>query len=54
MEEKIVISVKEYRDLIEKSVRIEIFADFVNAQKYSIDREDCGKFLGFKITCAED
>lgn len=50
MEEKIIaISVEEYKKLLEASVRIGAFADFVNGSKYSIDREDCGKFLGFEV-----
>ena len=50
MEEKIIaISVEEYKKLLESSVRIGVFADFVNGSKYSVDREDCGKILGFKV-----
>jgi len=54
VEEKITISAKEYRELLEASVRIKIFAGFVNGEKYSIDRKDCGKYLGFEVTGAED
>ena len=49
MEEKITISVEEYKKLLEASVRISVFADFVNREKYNIDREDCGKYLGFEV-----
>lgn len=47
-EEKITISVNEYKRLLETSVRVEIFADHVNKRSY-LDREDCGKYLGFKV-----
>ncbi len=55
MEEKtITIAVKEYKKLLAMSVRVELFADFVNGEKYSISREDCGKFLGFEVVKVED
>lgn len=54
MEEKIIISVEEYKKLLEASVRISVFANYVNSSKYSIDQEDCGRFLGFEVTKAED
>lgn len=49
MGETITIPIEEYKKLLEVSIRIVIFSDFVNGSKYSIDREDCGKFLGFKV-----
>lgn len=55
MEERnITIPVEEYKKLLEASVRINLFADFVNQSKYSIDREDCGRFLGFEVVKIED
>lgn len=55
MEEKtITISVEEYKKLLESSVRIVVFADFVNGSKYDIDRDDCGKFLGFKVVNVDE
>lgn len=54
MEEKITISVEEYKKLLEMSVRVSVFADYVNQSKYSIDREDCGRFLGFEVAKMED
>lgn len=55
MEEKtITISVEEYKKLLEASVRISVFADYVNDSRYSIDREDCGKFLGFEVVEHEE
>lgn len=50
----ITISAEEYRKLLETSVRVSVFADFVNGSKYSIDREDCGRFLGFEVVVRED
>lgn len=54
MEEKITISVEEYKKLLEMSVRVSVFADYVNQSRYSIDREDCGRFLGFEVVKEED
>lgn len=55
MEEKtITIPVEEYKQLIETSVRVRLFANFVNDSKYSIAREDCGKFLGFEVVELEN
>lgn len=50
MEERnITIPVEEYKKLLEMSVRVSAFADYVNQSKYSIDREDCGRFLRFEV-----
>lgn len=50
MEERnITIPVEEYKKLLEASVRVSAFADYVNQSKYSVDREDCGQFLGFEV-----
>lgn len=55
MEERnITITMEEYKKLLETSVRVGIFADFVSRSKYSIDREDCGRFLGFEVVKEED
>lgn len=55
MEEKMIaIPVEEYRRLLERDLRIKIFADFVNAAKYSIEKEDCERILGFNIDDKED
>ncbi len=55
MEERnITIPVEEYKKLLETSVRVVAFADFVNGSKYSIDREDCGRFLGFAVANPEE
>jgi len=54
MEERnITITMEEYKKLLEASVRIDVFAEFVNGSKYSIDREDCGRFLGFEVVANE-
>lgn len=56
MNENIMISipVEEYKKLIALSVRVEVFADYVNGEKYSIDREDCGTYLGFEVSKHDD
>lgn len=54
MEEKtIAVSVEEYKKLLEASVRIGIFADFVNKEDYSISRKVCARYLGFELTDAD-
>lgn len=54
MEGTIAVPMEEYKNLLEKSIRVDVFADFVNSTKYSIDREDCGRYLGFEIEDKED
>lgn len=55
MEERnITITTEEYKKLLETSVRVGVFADFVNDSKYSIDRKDCGRFLGFEVVEHEE
>lgn len=55
MEERnITIPVEEYKKLLEMSVRVSVFSEYVNQSKYSIDREDCGRFLGFEVVKMED
>lgn len=34
---------------IEKNIRSRIFEDYVKNEEYPIDREMCGKFLGFEV-----
>lgn len=50
----VTITMEEYKLLLEASVRIQVFADYVNREKYSIDREVCGRFLGFEVEEKED
>lgn len=47
--DKIPISVKEYEELIETRVRVQIFADFVRKSEYRIDREECASYLNFSL-----
>lgn len=55
MEERnITITTEEYKKLLEASVRVSVFADYVNQSKYSIEREDCGRFLGFEVVEHEE
>lgn len=48
-ENMISIPMEEYKKLIESSVRVEIFADFVNSTNYGVGRDECASYLGFKI-----
>ena len=55
MEEKMIsIPVEEYKKLLEMSVRVELFVDYVNNSKYSIDRGECRRFFGDKVNKEED
>ena len=47
------LTLEEYNNMLKAVDRIEVFADFVNASKYSIDREVCGRFLGFEVVANE-
>ena len=50
MEERnITITTEEYKKLLETSVRVGAFADFVNDGKYSIDRGEYRRFFGDKV-----
>ena len=51
---EITISVEEYKNLLECKVRSELFADFVNNEKYSIAREDCASYIGFDLKVKKD
>ena len=45
----IAITTKEYKKLVEAQVRINLFADFVNKERYTIGRDDCSRYLGFEL-----
>ena len=46
---EITISTTEYKELIEAQIRIEVFSDYVRSSEYRIDREDCARYLNFKL-----
>lgn len=52
-EEKITITASEYKKLLEISIRADMFADYVNRTRY-VEREDCGRYLGFEVKKQED
>lgn len=54
MPETITIPVEEYKKLTETNMRVKIFSEYVNSEKYSINRETCGLFLGFEVANEED
>lgn len=43
------ISLEEYRDLLDAQSRIDVFAEYVNNERYSIEREKCSMILGFYL-----
>ena len=47
---EITIPLEEYKKLVEAQVRFEAFAEYVNSEKYSIEREVCAGFLGFRLS----
>ena len=51
---EITISTDEYKNLVKLQARVEVFAEYVNAEKYSISREECAKFLGFELEKNDD
>ena len=52
--EKITISVEEYKKLLKIWAATEAFISFVKTSKYAPDREDCARFLGFKLEEQEE
>lgn len=46
---QITISTEEYKNLIKVWAATEAFVCFVKSSKYSIDKEDCARFLGFEL-----
>ena len=50
----IAITTKEYKELIEAKVRIDVFSDFVISERYSIPREACARYLGFEVEEEEE
>lgn len=51
--ETITIPMEEYKRLLETHTRVEVFKAFVNKEKYNIDRQECGVFLGFEVANGE-
>ncbi len=51
---EITIPLEEYKMLLETQVRIRVFSEFVNKEKYSISRTECAVLLGFELTNTED
>lgn len=51
---EITISIEEYKELTEKSARIEVFREYVNSERLSIERKMCGIFLGFEVDEIEE
>lgn len=47
--ETITITKKEYDNLLENMFNVKAFARFVNNEKYSIDRKNCGALLNFEV-----
>ena len=48
------ISTREYCSLLECKVRIEVFAEHVRKKQWSVDREECARFLGFELEEAKE
>ena len=51
---EVTISTDEYKNLIKAQARVEVFAEYVNNEKYSISRVECAKFLGFELVKEDD
>lgn len=50
---EITISLELYNTLLERSARMAVFEEYVNAEKWTIPREICGTILGFKVRKVE-
>ncbi|MCM1327279.1 MAG: hypothetical protein NC094_12045 [Bacteroidales bacterium] len=47
-EKTITITLEEYRKLLEKSIRVKIFEEFVVREEY-VNRKDCINSLGIEV-----
>lgn len=54
MVDTITISTKEYKKLVEAQVRINLFAEYVKTESYSIGRKKCAAMLGFELKDEEE
>lgn len=52
--EQVTIDKDEYIKLMETSIRVKIFAEFLKDERYSVTPKVCGQFLGFKFEVNED
>ena len=50
----ITISLEEYRNLLKMQARVEAFADYVNAEQFSVSRKACAIMLGFELVEKEE
>lgn len=48
-DKEITIPLEEYKNFIKMQTRVELFAEHVNKEKYSISREECAAILGFEL-----
>ena len=55
---EITIDLEEYKDLIKTQARlearVEVFAEYVNTEKYSINREVCARVFKFELEKNDD
>ncbi len=42
-------AMEEFEEETRRRIRNELFEDFVKNEEFPIDREVCGKFLGFEV-----
>lgn len=48
-EKEVTLTLEECKKFIEASVRIDVFAKYVNKHNNDISREDCAAYLGFEL-----
>ena len=49
MGENITLTTEEYKRLIETEVRVKVLIDYVNSEKYSLDKNRIHTIMGFPI-----
>ena len=54
MEEKITIPMEEYKRYIELSVRMKVLVEYIEGEKYSLDKERIKSTLGIKPDVTAD
>lgn len=51
---EITVSMEEYKDLVKAKTRIEIFAEYIKKEGYSVTTERCAQFLGVELEKKND
>ena len=54
MEEKIAVTMDEYKRLIEEGVRAKVLEDYIKTERYSLDKDRIRAIMGFATDGKDD